>query len=117
MTAASRTKSGAKIARNKAQKALSAGQTSKSAGQKALSAGQKTKPAGRARARANDSLAVARRVFAIEAEGLAEAARRLDQRFDAAIDILHKIPGRVVVSGMGKSGHVAHKIAATLAST
>lgn len=81
---------------------------------------RKTKPAaGRQSAarKGGDGLAVARRVFAIEAEGLAEAARGLDQRFDAALDLLLEVPGRVVVSGMGKSGHVAHKIAATLAST
>jgi arabinose-5-phosphate isomerase len=62
-------------------------------------------------------LAAARRVFDIEARGLKELARGLDHRFDAALDLLAKVKGRVVVSGMGKSGHIAHKIAATLAST
>ena len=66
---------------------------------------------------ADKDLDAARRVFEIEARGLAAAARNLDQRFVRALDTLANIPGRVVVSGMGKSGHVAHKIAATLAST
>ena len=70
-----------------------------------------------AASQADKDLAAARRVFEIEARGLAAAARNLDQRFVRALDTLADIPGRVVVSGMGKSGHVAHKIAATLAST
>ena len=60
---------------------------------------------------------VARRVFEIEARGLAAAAYNLDERFVRALDKLAAISGRVIVSGMGKSGHVAHKIASTLAST
>lgn len=44
-------------------------------------------------------------------------AASLDERFTAAIDLLRNASGRVIVSGMGKSGHVARKIAATLAST
>jgi arabinose-5-phosphate isomerase len=66
---------------------------------------------------ANGGLAVARRVFEIEAKGLIEAGRLLDARFVAALDRLIAIKGRVIVSGMGKSGHIASKIAATLAST
>ncbi len=64
-----------------------------------------------------DDLAVARRVLNIEAEGILELARVLDHRFVDAANILSGVTGRVVVSGMGKSGHVARKIAATLAST
>jgi arabinose-5-phosphate isomerase len=60
---------------------------------------------------------VARAVLATEAAGLSALAARLDERFSSAVDLLDRIPGRVVVSGMGKSGHVARKIAATLAST
>ncbi len=63
------------------------------------------------------ALAVARRVFETEAAGLAAAARALDDRFVAAIERLARVKGRVVVTGMGKSGHIAHKIASTLAST
>ncbi|HEY4134470.1 MAG TPA: SIS domain-containing protein, partial [Alphaproteobacteria bacterium] len=59
----------------------------------------------------------AERVFALEAEGIAALARTLDAGFSHALDLMMACQGRVVVSGMGKSGHVAHKIAATLAST
>lgn len=62
-------------------------------------------------------LARARRVLAIEAAGLSALAESLDSRLDAALDRLSGVTGRVVVSGMGKSGHVGRKIAATLAST
>lgn len=63
------------------------------------------------------TLAVARRVFETEAAGLNEAARALDARFADAIERLAAVEGRVIVTGMGKSGHIAHKIASTLAST
>jgi len=66
---------------------------------------------------ASDDVAVARRVLTIEADGLNDLARSLDARFSRALDLLGGITGRVVVTGMGKSGHVARKIAATLAST
>lgn len=59
----------------------------------------------------------ARRVLAAEAAGLAALAASLDHRFAAALNLLAGATGRVVVSGMGKSGHVGRKIAATLAST
>lgn len=59
----------------------------------------------------------ARRVFEIEVRGLTAAAGNLDENFVKALNALANISGRVVVSGMGKSGHVAHKIAATFAST
>lgn len=52
-----------------------------------------------------------------EAAGLLSLAAGLGERFGAAVDCLAGITGRVVVSGMGKSGHIARKIAATLAST
>ncbi len=61
-------------------------------------------------------IASAERVLRLEAEGLQSLARALDARFVAAIDALARVKGRVVVTGMGKSGHVARKIAATLAS-
>lgn len=62
-------------------------------------------------------LASARRALAIEAEAVAALATRLDGGFAAACRICLACQGRVVVTGMGKSGHIARKIAATLAST
>lgn len=62
-------------------------------------------------------LEVARTVLTTEATGLRALAAGLDDAFTAAVDRLDSATGRVVVSGMGKSGHVARKIAATLAST
>lgn len=59
----------------------------------------------------------ARRVLAAEAAALEALAVSLDGPFVAAVETLAAAAGRVVVSGMGKSGHVARKIAATLAST
>jgi arabinose-5-phosphate isomerase len=56
-------------------------------------------------------------VVRIEAEAVAALAKRIDARFVAACRIMHDCVGRVVVTGMGKSGHIAGKIAATLAST
>ncbi|HOX90179.1 MAG TPA: KpsF/GutQ family sugar-phosphate isomerase [Burkholderiaceae bacterium] len=63
------------------------------------------------------ALALAREVLAIEGEALAALAARLDGSFLAAVRLLLACRGRVVVSGVGKSGHIARKIAATLAST
>jgi arabinose-5-phosphate isomerase len=69
-------------------------------------------------AREDDAdLAVARRVLDQEAAGLAMLGRALDGGFGKAVDLLAGATGRVVVSGMGKSGHVARKVAATFAST
>ena len=62
-------------------------------------------------------LDVARQVLALESEALTALAASLDDRFAQAVTLLAGAAGRVVVSGMGKSGHVARKIAATLAST
>lgn len=59
----------------------------------------------------------ARRVIAIEVRALEALLARIDERFVAACAMLLSCAGRVVVTGMGKSGHVARKIAATLAST
>ncbi len=66
---------------------------------------------------AESHLSVARRVLALEADALARLGSALDARFDAAVEALAAATGRVVVSGMGKSGHVGRKIAATMAST
>lgn len=62
-------------------------------------------------------LALARRVLAIEAEALQALAGRLDESFAQAVELILRCHGRVVVSGIGKSGHIARKIAATMAST
>src|SRR5579883_1539676 len=62
-------------------------------------------------------LTVARRVIRAEVSGLERLAGALDSAFGAALDICAAARGRLVVTGIGKSGHVARKIAATLAST
>ena len=59
----------------------------------------------------------ARRVLDLERQGLAALAAALDSSFSEALDLLSGMSGHVVVTGMGKSGHVAGKIASTLAST
>lgn len=59
----------------------------------------------------------ARRVIEIEIAGLQALAESLDGAFGAAVQMILSARGRVIVSGMGKSGHIARKIAATLAST
>ena len=60
---------------------------------------------------------VARQVLEIEAAAIAALLDRLDDRFAAAVHTLHDCTGRVIVTGMGKSGIISRKIAATLAST
>ncbi|MEN9492164.1 MAG: hypothetical protein RJA63_2613 [Pseudomonadota bacterium] len=62
-------------------------------------------------------LADARRVLAIESSAVAALADRLDERFANAVRLILASAGRVIVSGVGKSGHIARKLAATLAST
>lgn len=62
-------------------------------------------------------VAAARRVLTTEAEALNALAGSVNGQFSAAVDLILKAQGRVIVSGMGKSGHVARKIAATMAST
>jgi arabinose-5-phosphate isomerase len=68
-------------------------------------------------AAAETDLDVARRVLATEAAGLRALSAALDDAFGRAVDLLTRPGGRVVVTGIGKSGHVGRKIAATLAST
>ncbi len=58
----------------------------------------------------------ARKVLEIEADAIRELVPRLDASFDRAVDLLFGCAGRVVVTGMGKSGIIAQKISATLAS-
>jgi arabinose-5-phosphate isomerase len=62
-------------------------------------------------------LQAARRVLRFAGEALASLSGALDGAFSRAVDILIAVEGRVVVSGMGKSGHIARKVAATLSST
>ena len=58
-----------------------------------------------------------RRVLALERDALADAASRLDDRFGAAVELIAAASGRVIVSGVGKSGLIGRKIAATMTST
>lgn len=62
-------------------------------------------------------LKLAKNVFEIESQALLELSNRLNETFINAAELIHKSKGRLVVCGMGKSGHIGHKIAATLAST
>lgn len=64
-----------------------------------------------------DYLKIAREVLEIEATTLLEAKSRIDKSFERFIDILYKTEGKVIITGVGKSGLVGNKIAATLAST
>jgi arabinose-5-phosphate isomerase len=66
---------------------------------------------------ANQMIARGRRVLATEAQAVAALEHRLDGAFARACELLLSCRGRVVVTGIGKSGHVGNKIAATLAST
>lgn len=62
-------------------------------------------------------LAVARRVIATEASAVTALAERVDERFVRAVEMMLALRGRVVASGVGKSGQVARKVASTLTST
>ncbi|MET0545439.1 MAG: KpsF/GutQ family sugar-phosphate isomerase [Caulobacterales bacterium] len=66
---------------------------------------------------APSAAAIARRVLRLEADALAEFSESPPADFAKAVDVLLELEGRVIVAGVGKSGHVARKIAATLAST
>jgi len=79
----------------------------------ALSSSQIKTPA----TESNADLESASRVLSLEAEGIRALAASLGEHFIGALDILSAVAGRVIVTGMGKSGHIARKIAATLAST
>ena len=62
-------------------------------------------------------LTIGRSTIATEARALATIEANLDERFAEAVECIYNCRGRLIVSGMGKSGHVARKIAATLTST
>jgi arabinose-5-phosphate isomerase len=68
-------------------------------------------------AAAGNTLDLARDVLEIEAAAIQGLIARLDQQFERAVDIILSCKGRVTVSGMGKSGHIARKIASTMSST
>ena len=67
--------------------------------------------------RAPDVRKIAERVFRLEADAILGLIPKLDERFEAAVEVLRGCGGRVIVTGMGKSGLIGRKIAATLAST
>lgn len=64
-----------------------------------------------------DVIAFARTSMAAESDAIVSSAKKINQAFAQAVSALHAIQGKVVVTGLGKSGHVARKIASTLAST
>jgi arabinose-5-phosphate isomerase len=80
-----------------------------------IKAAQKTPPV--ASAHGDATIKLARQVLEIEAEAVRALIGRVDQDFVNAVSLISQRKGRVVVSGMGKSGHIARKIASTLAST
>ncbi|CAD5290453.1 D-arabinose 5-phosphate isomerase [Alteromonas sp. 38] len=65
----------------------------------------------------NSFITSAKRVIEIEAQAISALSSRMDEDFVTACTLLQNCAGKVVVCGMGKSGHIGHKIAATLAST
>src|SRR3984885_9841131 len=71
---------------------------------------------GRKRAAMADR-SLARRVLETEAAAILALIERLDERFDRAVQLLRECKGRVILTGMGKSGIICRKIAATLTST
>ena len=73
--------------------------------------------AGSTRVDPDRALALARQVLGIEANAIAALAGRIGAPFVAAVELMLNCRGRVVVCGIGKSGHVGRKLAATLAST
>jgi arabinose-5-phosphate isomerase len=75
------------------------------------------KGAQKTRIQSKNPLEIARGVLAIEAEAIRALGEQIDERFAKAVELIHGRNGRVIVSGMGKSGHIARKIASTLAST
>ncbi|WP_229238025.1 KpsF/GutQ family sugar-phosphate isomerase [Campylobacter volucris] len=64
-----------------------------------------------------DSIKIAKEVFEIESKAILDLIHNLNEDFSKSVDLILSIKGRCVVSGMGKSGHIGAKIAATLAST
>ncbi len=65
----------------------------------------------------NDTIEVAKRVIRMEAEAVADLENRIDGEFVRAVDLIFHTKGRVIVTGLGKSGAIGRKISATLTST
>ena len=65
----------------------------------------------------NNLIELGQAVIGTEIEAIAALKPRINQQFAAACDFILNCKGRTVITGMGKSGHIGHKIAATLAST
>ncbi len=65
----------------------------------------------------SDVVEIARNTIQIEIESLQELVSRLDEQFETAVQHVLECRGKVIVTGMGKSGHIGKKLAATLAST
>lgn len=82
-----------------------------------IKAARSAKNAEKTRIESDPVLTLAKQVLEIEAEAVRALIDRLDARFSEAVRLIHDRRGRVIVSGMGKSGHIARKIASTLAST
>ena len=82
-----------------------------------IKAAPKAKQNGGQTVSGKTALELARRVLGIEADAVRALIERIDERFLNALAIILERRGRVVVSGIGKSGHIARKIASTLAST
>ena len=72
---------------------------------------------GRQDATTEADISSAKRVLGIEAAALDALAKSLGEPFCGILDVMAAVTGRIVVTGIGKSGHVAHKIASTLSST
>jgi arabinose-5-phosphate isomerase len=85
--------------------------------EKAAARAAMTSPGGEAGFDARRALALAREVLSTEAAAITALATRLGAPFAAAVELILRSNGRVVLSGIGKSGHIAHKLAATFAST
>jgi len=75
------------------------------------------KETGQKKGESDSLLEVAKKVFATESKAVAALSDALDKSFDSACHLILRCKGRVVVCGVGKSGHIAGKLAATLAST
>jgi arabinose-5-phosphate isomerase len=65
----------------------------------------------------SENIKIARKVLETEIAGIKALEDALDEKFDNAVELILKLKGKLVLSGMGKSGHIARKIAATFAST
>ncbi len=65
----------------------------------------------------SETVEIGRRVLMSESAALTELARQLDENFNIAVNLAYECKGHVIITGVGKSGHIGRKIAATLAST